>query len=71
MPDDDIQVYANIMKTKCSYSSFEPWVQKMTLADRLVLTKHPNRLPKIPELEWRCFGPDLCIGRLPRIGKDL
>ena len=66
MPDEDLRTYADIIKTNCSYASFKPWVEKMTSADRLVLTGHPLRLPKIPELEWRCFGPKLWIGRIPR-----
>jgi hypothetical protein len=66
MPEDNLRVYADIMATRCSYASFAPWVRKMTPADRLVLTKHPPRTPAIPQLEWRCFGADLCIGRLPR-----
>ena len=71
MPDDDVRTYADILSTKCSYASFEPWVRKMKAADRLALTRHPLRKPKITELEWRCFGPALWIGRLPRKGENI
>jgi hypothetical protein len=66
MPDADIKTYAGIMSETCSWESFTPWVQKMTLADRLFLTgQSPYDEPQITALEWRCFGPGLWIGRLP------
>lgn len=44
--------------------AFEPWVNKMKPADRMII--RGGGMPDIPELEWHYIGSGLWVGRLPQ-----
>jgi hypothetical protein len=66
MPNEDFQVYQNILWNFCDAKSFEPWVKKMRPADRLVVHGSNGSPPGIPQLEWKYGISGIWIGRLPR-----
>ena len=43
--------------------AYAPWVAKMRAADRVIIVRQ-EALP-IPGLEWRRFGRETWIGRIP------
>jgi hypothetical protein len=67
MPDEDLQVYNNILWNFCDAKAFDPWVKKMRPEDRLVVHGSRGSPPNIPQLEWEYGVSDIWIGRLPRI----
>ncbi len=46
--------------------AYQPWVDKMRLADRLVLRGGRSSPPGIPQLEWNYGVTGIWLGRLPR-----
>jgi hypothetical protein len=66
MPQEDLNTLRNIQKNWLTYESFEPWVKKMRLEDRLVISADEYRMPKIPELEWKYVTYGTWIGRKPK-----
>ena len=70
MPEEDLAVYLAIKETK-NLTSFEPWAEKMSASDRMII-KNTNRIdpsPAIPQLEWRFVYPSYWVGR-SRNGKN-
>lgn len=69
MPDDDYKIYCDILWYSEDPDSYQPWIQKMTQADRLVMRGTEYDTPAIPQLEWGEYGRGangIWIGRLPR-----
>ena len=63
MPKEDLKIYNNI-RSKRNYSSFMPWVKKMTPKDRVIVQGGPE-YPDLPSLKWKWLPPHYWIGRLP------
>lgn len=64
MPPEDYRVFASINTNGFSLEALQPWFDKMTPEDRMVVYS-PQR-PTIPPLEWKQYGPTVWFGRLPR-----
>jgi hypothetical protein len=63
MLPDDRAVYRNIQRTGHAPESYLPWIQQMTLNDRLAIESQYQ--PNLPQLEWKRAG-NYWIGRLPQ-----
>ena len=66
MPKEDFEVYHNVLWNLGEVKTYNPWVEKMKPADRLVIRGGSNASPGIPQLEWNYTGVGIWIGRLPR-----
>ena len=66
MPPEDLAIYRNIRFNRDVYKSFEPWVKKMRLQDRLIVKQESPGIPNISELEWQQLVRGVWIGRVPR-----
>lgn len=65
MPQEDLATLRNIQKDRWTYKTFEPWVKKMRIEDRLIIRGNEDSKPKIPELEWKYVARDTWSGRKP------
>ena len=68
MQPEDLDVLRKIQWQSRNFGAYQPWVKKMTPADRLIL---PVRWvgagpPEIPVLEWHYAAGDFWIGRIPQ-----
>lgn len=63
MPPEDLKIFRRIQWNFEAYKSYEPWIEKMTPADRLAI-RSPNQ-PALAQLEWSNVVLDVWIGRLP------
>jgi len=68
MPKDDLTIYRNIQLSRGSPESYEPWVEKMTEKDRMMVIRSSQ--PKIEGLEWHEVVPTVWSGRLPVAGRS-
>lgn len=66
MPADDFNTYRSILWNNGDAKAYEPWVQKMKPADRLVIHGGKGERPNIPQLEWSYGVSGIWIGRTPR-----
>ncbi|MEI9960942.1 MAG: hypothetical protein WDM76_07350 [Limisphaerales bacterium] len=66
MPEEDFKVYYSVMWNGGDDKAYQPWVDKMRLADRLVLRGARSSPPNIPQLEWNYGVTGIWLGRLPR-----
>ena len=68
MPQDDVDILHEILWSSYATKFHRPWVEKMTMDDRLVFRYSKEDLPtKIPELEWKQLAPSQWwVGRTPR-----
>jgi hypothetical protein len=66
MPDEDFAVYHKILWNFNTIKAYQPWVEKMKPADRLVSRGGHGADPNIPQLEWYYGVSGIWIGRLPR-----
>lgn len=66
MSPDDLKIYRDIQLNYRAFASYEPWIKKMRLQDRLIVRHIPGEAPKIPGLEWYYAADQTWIGRLPR-----
>jgi hypothetical protein len=67
MRPDDLEVLRKIQWNHgAAFAAYEPWVEKMRPADRMILRASGGSPPDIPELEWRYAATSLWIGRLPK-----
>ena len=66
MTDEDFKVYHSVLWNLGDSKAYEPWVEKMTPADRLVIRGDRGASPGIPQLEWSYGVSGIWIGRLPR-----
>lgn len=65
MPPEDLEVYRSIrFYGQGAEYLFDPWVRKMTPADRLILRRSVE--PGIEGLEWKKVAYQTWAGRLPR-----
>jgi hypothetical protein len=63
MPDEDLKIYRSIQANGGAIQAYEPWVEKMRPADRLVI--YSATQPDLPRLEWHNGPGVMWIGRLP------
>jgi hypothetical protein len=64
---DDLETLRTIQWNHgAAFEAYEPWVKKMTRADRMILRGSGGSPPGIPELEWHYAATGLWIGRLPQ-----
>jgi hypothetical protein len=66
MPPEDLTIFRNIRFNRDAYKSFEPWVNKMRLQDRLIVRQESPGIPNIPELDWQQLVRGVWVGRIPR-----
>ena len=66
MLPDDYSVFRELWETLNAIKALQPWVGKMSPADRLVLLAPENTPPAIPQLEWNYVVKNTWVGRLPR-----
>ena len=65
MPPEDYEIWKKIEWNYGSIRTYQPWVNKMRPADRLVIRGSSDGRPAIPELEWYYAVRGTWIGRLP------
>jgi len=70
MPQEDLDILRHIQEYRWSYMSFEPWVKKMRMEDRLIIRGDQDHKPKLPELEWNYAARSTWVGRKPREGAN-
>jgi hypothetical protein len=63
MPANDLKVLRQIQWNPGSAKAYQPWIDKMQSADRLVVASVGS--PDLPRLEWHRTAAGLWIGRLP------
>jgi hypothetical protein len=66
MPAEDFKTYRGIHWNNGDAKAYEPWVEKMKAADRLVIRGGKGERPNIPQLEWYYGVSGIWIGRTPR-----
>jgi hypothetical protein len=66
MREDDFKVFYSIMWNGEGGKAYQPWVNKMNLADRLVMRGSRSSPPDIPQLEWNYGVTGIWLGRVPR-----
>jgi hypothetical protein len=67
MRPDDLETLRKIQWNHgAAFEAYEPWVNKMRPADRMLLRGSGGNPPGIPELEWHYAVTGLWIGRLPK-----
>ncbi|MDT8391489.1 MAG: hypothetical protein RRC34_13385 [Lentisphaeria bacterium] len=64
MPDDNRQIYHNLILYNKDTRLYQGYIDKMTSKDRLVILGAGQ--PGIPELEWNLLQTGIWSGRLPR-----
>lgn len=66
MPQEDLDTFREIQFYSYTLDHlYKPWVEKMTQADRLVLTRSKSNEPEIQDLEWSYVAFDTWVGRKP------
>jgi hypothetical protein len=67
MQREDLDVLRKAQWRARNFRAYEPWVNNMTLADRLILPAAwvGGGLPEVPALEWHYGAGDLWVGRIP------
>lgn len=70
MPEEDLKILRNIQRDRWTYKTFEPWVKKMRLNDRLIMRGDEDHKPKIPELEWKYAARGIWVGRKPNVERE-
>lgn len=65
MTPEDLKILRDIQRNFGTPESFEPWVKKMRLEDRLIINGGPDNRPKISELEWNYIALNTWIGCKP------
>ena len=65
MAKEDLEIFNNLRKQPI-FSNLQPWVDKMTLDDRMILItdKDPSRSNPLPGIEWIKLPNDYWIGRI-------
>jgi hypothetical protein len=66
MPKKDFEVYQKVLWNLGEAKAYDPWIEEMQPADRLVIRGGRNASPGIPQLEWKYSGVGIWIGRLPQ-----
>jgi len=62
LTDENLKTYRAIQLTRGKEKSYAPWVEKMTLKDRMILIS--NDKPRIEGLEWHEITPTIWSGKL-------
>ncbi|HWF17728.1 MAG TPA: hypothetical protein VG754_00585 [Verrucomicrobiae bacterium] len=64
MPGDDLRILRQIQRYNYTPKAYEPWINKMTPADRLVIYSPVE--PPLPQLQWHNAIGNIWLGRLPK-----
>jgi hypothetical protein len=64
MKPEDLTIYRNIQRSNNAVDSYEPWIKKMTVKDRMAFCT--DKKPDINSLEWKSINRNTWLGRLPR-----
>ncbi len=64
MTEDNLATFRAIQASE-SFSSFQPWVEKMTPKDRLIIRHALQGTPGIPQLKWTNPFDNLWVGKKP------
>lgn len=70
MPPDDLTTFNNILWNAGDRRAYQPWIDKMQAADRLIVLKPAGAPPRLPALEWHYAASDTWIGRLRPTASD-
>ena len=62
MPEKHLEIYRQIQLSRGRPDSYQPWVEKMTPKDRMMLVRRSH--PRIEGLEWHEVTPDVWSGRV-------
>ena len=66
MPKEDFETFHKILWNSGDAKAYLPWVDKMKMADRLVIRGDSGSRPHLEQLEWYYGVSGTWIGRLPR-----
>ncbi len=66
MPDQDFAVYRRVLWNFGDAKAYQPWVDKMRPADRLVVRGAGGAPPNIPQFEWKYGVSGIWLGRVPQ-----
>ena len=64
MPPDDLKIFRTIQRNNYAFQAYEPWIDKMLPADRLVIYRSGQ--PTLPRLEWHNAVGNVWLGRLKK-----
>ena len=64
MPDEDLKILRSIQGNRGDPKMYDPWIHKMTAADRLVI--YSSAQPDLSGLEWHNAVGNIWIGRLAK-----
>jgi len=64
MPEEDLKIFRHIQLNRWVPEAYQPWINKMRPADRLMLLSPAQ--PGLPQLEWHNAVGSIWIGRLPK-----
>jgi len=64
MPQEDLTIFRRIQFSPDRAESYDPWIEKMTEKDRMLLLRASK--PNMPRLEWHEVVPTVWSGRLAR-----
>ncbi|NJL58541.1 MAG: hypothetical protein HC887_01705 [Desulfobacteraceae bacterium] len=65
MAKENFEVYKNILLAP-GLNSLQPYINKMTLKDRIVTMRQISENPDTPDVEWRYMPDNIWIGRKKR-----
>jgi len=65
MRPEDFEVYHKVLWNYGDSKAYQPWLLKMTPADRLVIRGSRGSAPHIPQLEWNYGVSGIWVGRVP------
>ncbi len=64
MRKENLDVYVKVRKSR-DLRALIPWTERMQPADRLIIYLKSPKPPPLPMLQWRSFGRNWWVGRLP------
>jgi hypothetical protein len=71
MTTANLEIFRRIQWNFGAWEAYQPWVDALTPADRLVMRRPAGDRPALPRLEWRYVAAETWIGRIPRAPRAL